>query len=252
MADPTFLSETKICFGDLEIRLSTGDAAAQPLAGDDVFYMEKSRPYVDAYRRIRENLGGQARNVLEVGIFRGGSAPFLHRFFDARRVICVDRVSGPVTPLERYQRDHAPGVFSIRYGVDQANRARLAEVLDSDLSEPLDLVVDDASHWFEQTKTTFETVLPYLRPGAIYAIEDWSWAHTVEAQTPDHYWSDQPALTNLCFELVVAYAAGSGLISGLTFAPGIMWIQRGWLGIPKGTFRLIDYTPMRGRQLGRI
>lgn len=252
MADPTFISDSKICFGDVEILLQTGGSWQQHSASDDTFYMAKSRPYIEAYRHIRDKLGGQARNLLEVGIFRGGSAPFLHRFFDAHRVVCIDRMNGPVPPLERYQKEHAPGVFRVRYGVDQADRERLTEILESDLSEALDLVVDDASHWYEQTKATFETVLPYLRPNGIYAIEDWSWAHAAAAQAPGHYWADQAALTNLCFELIVAYAAGSGLISSLNFVPGLMWVQRGWLEIPKASFRLADYTPMRGRRLGRI
>jgi len=252
MADPTFLSDDRIRFGDFEIFLLTGNNAQQHLVNDDIFYMAKSRPYIDEYRRIRDKLTGQARNVLEVGIFRGGSAPFLHRFFDAGRVVCIDRAAGPVVPLERYQKDHAPGVFRVHYGVDQSDRQRLAEILDSDLSEPLDLVVDDASHWYEQTKATFEAVLPYLRPKGIYVIEDWSWAHSAAAQDPAHYWASQAALTNLCFELIVAYAAGTGLITSLALTAGLMWVERGWLQVPSRGFRLADYTPMRGRRLGLL
>jgi hypothetical protein len=40
----------------------------------------------------------------------------------------------------------------------------------------MNLVVDDASHTYEDTKASFETLFPLLQPGGIYAIEDWSWA----------------------------------------------------------------------------
>ena len=41
----------------------------------------------------------------------------------------------------------------------------------------IDLVVDDASHLYEQTKATFAMLFPLVRPGGNYVIEDWSWAH---------------------------------------------------------------------------
>ena len=37
-------------------------------------------------------------------------------------------------------------------------------------------MIDDASHMYEHTKVSFETLFPLLRPGGQYIIEDWSWA----------------------------------------------------------------------------
>jgi hypothetical protein len=65
------------------------------------------------------------------------------------------------------------------YGVDQADTQKLAEILDREYQgEPLDLVVDDASHLVVETRRSFNFLFPHLAPGGAYVIEDWSWAHT--------------------------------------------------------------------------
>jgi hypothetical protein len=46
-----------------------------------------------------------------------------------------------------------------------------------EFSAPLDLVIDDASHIYGPTKASFQALFPLLRPGGLYLIEDWAWAH---------------------------------------------------------------------------
>ena len=119
--------------------------------------MAKNAAYIAGYDEIRRDFETRSmmpRTVLEIGIFRGGSAPFLHRFFNAERVVCVDRVQGPVIPLENY-RSRYPNVITAHYGVDQADRTAMREVIETDFAEPIDLVVDDASHFYEETKAAF-------------------------------------------------------------------------------------------------
>ena len=72
-----------------------------------------------------------------------------------------------------------------------------------ELANELDLVVDDASHAYEETKTSFEVLFPLLRPGGIYVIEDWSWAHHPDYQSPDAPFSKGRALSNLLFEQIM-------------------------------------------------
>ncbi len=69
-------------------------------------------------------------------------------------------------------------IVSVYYGVNQADTARLAEIVrDEFAGVPLDLVVDDASHLFDETRASFNALFPHLRPGGSYIIEDWSWPH---------------------------------------------------------------------------
>src|SRR5207249_5952082 len=44
---------------------------------------------------------------------------------------------------------------------------------------------------------------PLLRPGGIYLIEDWSWAHVLRFQSPDAPRSKRHALSNLLFEQIM-------------------------------------------------
>src|SRR5207237_6125856 len=68
----------------------------------------------------------------------------------------------------------------------QADPGKLKQIVGTDFSGPLDLVIDDASHLYKFTKSSFETLFPLIRPGGLYIIEDWSWA----------CWSGLPAAFN--------------------------------------------------------
>jgi hypothetical protein len=87
--------------------------------------------------------------------------------------------------------------------VDQGDVAQLTSVLDEHFhGEPLDLVIDDASHHYAETRTSFEVVLPQLRPGGLYILEDWAWAHLPGEPPPSLH--ERPSLANLVFEIILA------------------------------------------------
>ncbi len=71
------------------------------------------------------------------------------------------------------------------WAVDQQDSARLREIWQTEFRAPLDLVIDDASHLYGPTKTSFETLFPLLRPGGLYIIEDWAWGHWKEFLAPE-------------------------------------------------------------------
>ena len=59
--------------------------------------------------------------------------------------------------------------------VSQSDENGLTDAIESYFSrEPLDLVIDDASHYYVETRAAFDTVFgSYLKPGGKYVIEDW-------------------------------------------------------------------------------
>src|SRR5206468_436831 len=60
------------------------------------------------------------------------------------------------------------------FGVDQADRQLVAAIVDGEIAPgSIDLVIDDASHLYEPSLATFEVLLPRLRCGGTYLIEDW-------------------------------------------------------------------------------
>jgi hypothetical protein len=89
----------------------------------------------------------------------------------------------------------------------------LGHIARNDLANELDLVVDDASHTYEQTKACFEILFPLLQPGGICLIEDWSWAHMPGYQPSDAPFPKRHALSNLLFEQIMLM--GSTLIADI-------------------------------------
>ena len=113
--------------------------------------------------------------------------------------------------------------------VDQADRPRLAEIADEAFGDgPLDLVIDDCSHLYEPTKTSFNELFPRLRPGGVDVIEDWRSKHGLpdggQAGEPD---SDEVPLSRLLFEILLALPSVPGLVSEVTTMLGAVEVRRG-------------------------
>ena len=178
-----------------EPRLSTSDA----------FTIAKNEPYLRVYEELASAFS--PRSILELGIFQGGSYVLLDKLFSPRRMSAVDIRPQPVPPLLEYVADKE-GRF-VHFSTSQTDRKILNDIVRSELADELDLVIDDASHTYEQTKTSFEILFPLLKPGGIYSIEDWSWAHSPNYQAPDSPFSKRHALSNLLFEQLMLMGSTS-------------------------------------------
>jgi predicted O-methyltransferase YrrM len=163
----------------------------------------------EAYLRVYEHLAADfwPRSILELGIFQGGSYVLLDKLFKPRRMSAVEISPQPVAPLLRYVAA-MEGRF-VHFSTSQCDREILTRIVRDELVDELDLVVDDASHTYEQTKASFEFLFPLLRPGGIYVIEDWSWAHAPRFQSPDAPWAKRHALSNLLFEQIMLMGSTS-------------------------------------------
>ncbi len=133
----------------------------------------KLRSMLRHYLRIIDEIA--PKRALELGIFRGGSVAFLATALRATRFTAVELRAKRVDALDEYLREHhLEDVVRLHYGTDQADVERLRQIVDDDFgSTALDLVIDDASHLYEPTVTSFETLFPRVRPGGYYMIEDW-------------------------------------------------------------------------------
>ena len=163
----------------------------------------------EAYLRVYEDLASAflPRSILELGIFQGGSYVLLDKLFNPRRMSAVDISRDPVEALSHYVADKE-GRF-VHFSTSQSNGEVLEYIVRNELANELDLLVDDASHTYEQTKASFEILFPLLQPGGIYLIEDWSWAHMPGYQSPDAPFSKRHALSNLLFEQIMLMGSTS-------------------------------------------
>jgi hypothetical protein len=103
--------------------------------------------------------------LLELGVHRGGSLKLWRDYFPRGIVVGIDRKLP-----ERLERDGRIEVFEGR----QQDPAFLSHVANTIAPEGFDIIVDDASHVGDVTKVTFWHLFDHhLKPGGIYAIEDW-------------------------------------------------------------------------------
>lgn len=104
----------------------------------------------------------------------------------------------------------------------------------------IDLVVDDASHLYEQSKATFAMLFPLVKVGGEYILEDWAWSHRKRAQGPQATWHDKTSLTTLVFELTVLACTTSAVASVLV-KNGLVSVRRGPGRLPPEAFDLAPY-----------
>ena len=118
--------------------------------------------YFDLYHRHFERFRNTAVQILEIGIYSGGSLDMWHDYFGPDcRVYGVDN-----EPACVHYEDETTRVFI----GDQADRA-FWRTFRQEVPE-LDIVVDDGGHMPDQQATSLEELLPHLRPGGVYVVED--------------------------------------------------------------------------------
>jgi len=228
----------------------------------------KPRDLVERYLGLSEDI--RPAVIVELGIRRGGSTVLLSELNRPDKLIALEISPDPVPVLEDYiaQRGLA-GVVCPRYGVDQSDRARVAAILAEELGGGLiDLVIDDASHLYEETVSSFETIFPHVRTGGLFIIEDWNADHLVgdaiaatlkDVDAPDHddierrlqetiaAQGQDPAsrripLTQMAVELVVARSSTGDAIRKVTVNSGWVVVERGADELDPATFRLADHV----------
>jgi hypothetical protein len=118
--------------------------------------------YLGIYDRHFHKFRGQEVNVLEIGVYSGGSLEMWEQYFgDKVNIYGVD--INPACLM--YGTDR----IKIFVG-DQKDRSFWRDVK---LKIPaLDIVIDDGGHGFEQQVASLEELLPFMRPGGVYLCED--------------------------------------------------------------------------------
>jgi predicted O-methyltransferase YrrM len=194
----------RLTIGDTEFNVAPFLARSdQPIA---IF---KTREMLETVATTIEEVG--ARNIVELGIGHGGSTAFLAQLARPKKLVAIEKKTGTVAALDEYIAAHGlRDAVKVYYGVDQADQPALHEIVDSEFGgEPLDLVIDDASHLLHETRVSFNRLFPRLRPGGVYMIEDWAWGHypsdAIPAQSAS-LWPTGVPLTVLVFELVMTCA----------------------------------------------
>ena len=117
--------------------------------------------------------------MVELGLAYGGSLAWFALRGRPTTLVGIEYKANRIPHLDRFIESRDLGaVVRPYYGVDQADGDRLREIVAAEFrGEPIDLVVDDASHRYGATLASFETLFPLMRPGGLYVIEDWAGLH---------------------------------------------------------------------------
>lgn len=219
--------DDRVVLDDVVLRLQ--DAPTSPDREERSIAFFKTKRFVDEYRRFfAARPDFVPRRIFELGIWDGGSLVFWNEIFRPERLVAVDLADrADDTLFETYVASRgAGGRIETHWRTDQRDVARLRE-LAAGFGHPLDLVVDDASHVYAPTRTSFETLFPFLRPGGIFVIEDWAWGHWPEYRAPDHPWRAKTPPTRLVHELVELQGSDPGIVACVSVNPWFVAVERG-------------------------
>ncbi|BBZ40915.1 class I SAM-dependent methyltransferase [Mycobacterium conspicuum] len=127
--------------------------------GDGIW---KWRHYMDAYHRHFAKFVGTEVHILEIGVFSGGSLQMWKDYFGPDcHVYGVDIRED----CKAYEQESIQILVGDQGDVWFWNAVR-------ELVPQLDIVIDDGSHILAHQIISLKALLPHLRPGGVYMVED--------------------------------------------------------------------------------
>lgn len=195
--------------------------------GDNCFVFYKIKELVDQYAcfwSLRESF--RVDRLFELGIWDGGSIAFWNETLRPVRHVAIDIADKADSDyFKRYvEKKYLSDRIDVHWNTNQADKDTLNRIVCETFDGPLDVVIDDASHMYGPTQASFEALFPHLRPGGLYIIEDWAWAHW---KGFENFAPNQPSLEQLIFKLVEATGTSKTLISNLTVYEGFAVVEKG-------------------------
>ena len=112
------------------------------------------------------------------------------------------------------------------WGVDEADKTRLREIVSAEFDGPLRLVSDRASHTYRPTLSTVQTLFSRIRPGGYYMSEDWACEHWPARYVGDDSRANHEGLSALASEMIQAAATSDSLIKCVTLDEGFAAFER--------------------------
>jgi SAM-dependent methyltransferase len=182
----------------------------------------KTPALIAQYEAFWAHEAGRVERVFELGLWKGGSMAFWAEAFSPTRLVGVDKsLESPSAAFDHYLAGRADRLH-VYWGVDQGDPERLEALVATEFDGPLDLVIDDASHLYSLTLSSLETLLPRLRPGGLYIVEDWAWHHWPALRGA---FSCNVPLTRLVTELIETVGTGRGVIADVSVYQGFVAVR---------------------------
>lgn len=213
--------------GDTNLFLALDWATADTTESTpDEFLLIKNRWLVET---TLERLPERVDNMVEFGIFKGGSIAMYEALFSPERLVGLDHFKRTNALDEWVDLRSASDRVRLYWEADQNDRQALETIARENFKardRSIDLVIDDGAHRYEPAKTSLNVFLPLLRPGGVYLIEDWGWAHWPQPEF-QKYADEEHPLTKLIFEAVMLAASRPEIISDIWIDNSRVFLTRG-------------------------
>jgi SAM-dependent methyltransferase len=221
---------------------------------DKRFLLGKSRSMVESMVAMRDS--ETIKKIIDIGIYKGGSVALYALLFNPEKLVGIEYLKDPIIPLNDFiVKNKFEQKISNYYDTNQADKNELKKIVDFEFAnKEVDLIIDDASHHYPETKASFESLFPILRPGGIYIIEDWGWAHWAgdEWQKSKYFPANMPSLTNLLIEISMLCASRPDVVSSLKIEHSVITVRRGTAQLESTGFELEKEYLNRGMKFNPI
>jgi 23S rRNA U2552 (ribose-2'-O)-methylase RlmE/FtsJ len=117
--------------------------------------------YDVVYAPFLEKLRETAKSVLEIGVYKGGSMRAWHEVFPNATIVGVD--------VAYHAELKLPADRAVFVKADATKKGSLAAIIKHG---PFDVIIDDGNHQPEAQRITHALLMPHLKPGGLYIIED--------------------------------------------------------------------------------
>lgn len=117
--------------------------------------------YLQFYETFLASFRTEPVSVLEIGVLQGSSLRMWTEYFQAGHIVGID--------IDPSCRQHETARARVEIA-DQSNVADLIRIATA--YGPFDLVVDDGCHFWDHQITSLRYLLPFVRPGRFYILED--------------------------------------------------------------------------------
>lgn len=166
--------------------------------------------FKEYYPSLFEARQHEVKNVLELGVAHGGCLRMWRRYFPKANIYGVDINDSFV--------DQGEDRIFFTQGRQEDRRV----LLDLNKKVPSwDVVVDDGSHKWHHIVKSYETLMPHVKPGGFYIIEDVMTEHPQSVHTLNYFYniiSSQFTKTNSCKRYTE--------IGNITFYPTLIVIKK--------------------------
>ena len=231
ISQPSFETPGPFTLGGFRFR--TSELGPREAAeSENSFWIMKNPGLISGYNKFIDPI--KPKTIVEIGVAGGGGAAFINEKYQPDKLVLID-LEDTTTPLFKEYLSN-PRMANARFytGIDQSNQEELGRIALQErlIDRGVDLVIDDASHLYKQTKLSFEYLFPCLREGGVFVIEDWGWAHWNNDFWQKSAFPGEIALSTLIMQAVMSSGSKPGRIAGIHIDSGLAIITRGPDEIP--------------------